>query len=239
MPIPHDLLRLLFPSYCASCGRPLTHAEQTFCLACRLSFPRHQEGAAARHIIAIREVVAADAWLKFSHGGNVATLILDAKYHGLSQVLQQLAGAWVAERGAHLLMPSSEEGEPQLPPVSIVVPVPLSPKKRRSRGYNQSQFVAEGICKAWNTDEEHHPIHIEADSLIRHSGTTQTHDDSLGRQRNVEGMFSVRRPERLAGKHVLLVDDVLTTGSTLNECIRTLADNVPDIRISVFAVAMV
>ncbi len=111
--------------------------------------------------------------------------------------------------------------------VDIFVPVPLHKRKERKRGYNQSLCIARGFASVY-----HCPI--DCKTLRRSIYTdTQTRKSPYERHVNVEGIFEIRESKRLEGKHILLIDDVLTTGSTLLACVDTLV-RIPHIRISIF-----
>jgi len=98
-----------------------------------------------------------------------------------------------------------------------LVPVPLHPRRARERGYDQALLLARRLERAWG-------VAVVADALVRAVPTQpQTDLDAAARRRNVRDAFAVRRPELIAGRHVVLVDDVLTTGATAGECARTLA----------------
>jgi len=98
----------------------------------------------------------------------------------------------------------------------VLVPVPLHPRRARERGYNQALLLARRLERAWR-------VPVVADTLVRAVPTLPQADlDAAARRRNVRDAFAVRRPERITGRHVVLVDDVLTTGATAGECARTL-----------------
>jgi len=98
----------------------------------------------------------------------------------------------------------------------VLVPVPLHPRRARERGYNQALLLARRLERAWR-------VPVVADALVRAVPTLPQADlDAAARRRNVRDAFAVRRPERITGRHVVLVDDVLTTGATAGECARTL-----------------
>ncbi len=113
-----------------------------------------------------------------------------------------------------------------------MVPLPLHPFKRMRRGYNQSEYLAEGIAAQLG-------VGVDRRSVFRSRYTAaQALKPRRERAGNVEGAFAVRHPERLAGRHILLVDDVMTTGSTLASCIEAIVRAVPDCRVSVAALAV-
>jgi ComF family protein len=99
---------------------------------------------------------------------------------------------------------------------ALVVPVPLHPRRERERGFNQASLLARRLGRAWR-------VPVRDDVLVRAVATpSQTELDAPARRANVRGVFRMRRPDLIAGRHVLLVDDILTTGATLSECARCL-----------------
>ena len=114
--------------------------------------------------------------------------------------------------------------------IELIVPLPLSRKKRRKRGYNQCDYIAEGISQVTGI-----PVLTDAVKRIK-SNETQTHKNRNERWENVEGIFSLRSPEKLEGRHVLLIDDILTTGATLSSCASSIKSGC-NCRISIFTLA--
>jgi len=120
---------------------------------------------------------------------------------------------------------------PYLPPVDVLVPAPLHPARERQRGYNQAAVIAEGIGQALC-------LPVDARSLTRRQATvSQTRKSRLERFANVGEAFVVERREALEGKHILLVDDVVTTGATLEACAHALRA-LPGTSVSVAALAL-
>ena len=114
--------------------------------------------------------------------------------------------------------------------IDAIVPLPLSKKKRRQRGYNQCDYIAEGLSQTTG-------IPVLKDCVVRNkSNETQTHKTRDERWRNVEGIFSLANPELIEGKHILLIDDILTTGATLTNCAIAIKSGC-NCRISVFTLA--
>jgi ComF family protein len=112
----------------------------------------------------------------------------------------------------------------------LIIPVPLHPSKLRKRGYNQSEYIARGIAEVTN-------IPVETMCLKRVVGAgTQTKSSRFDRWLNVKGIFKVDRPDKLIGKHILLVDDVITTGSTIESCAIELL-KIENVKVSVVALA--
>ena len=101
---------------------------------------------------------------------------------------------------------------------ALLVPVPLHPRRERERGFNQASLLARRVGRAWR-------VPVPDDVLVRAVATpSQTELDAPARRANVRDAFRLRRPELVVGRHVLLVDDILTTGATLSECARCLRE---------------
>ncbi|MDR1356328.1 MAG: ComF family protein [Tannerellaceae bacterium] len=161
------------------------------------------------------------AFLHYEKGGNVQKLIFSIKYYG-NKKLAHLLGRMAARE----LKPCMENW----PAVDFLVPVPLHPKRLRERGYNQSEWICLGLASVLN-------IPVNTKSLLRNKYTkTQTRKDMEERSLNVRGAFVINDTETLQGRHVLLVDDVLTSGSTILACAEALL-TIPNIRVSVLAIA--
>ena len=225
----NDLLGLFYPRICGACGAPLIDGEELLCLYClfelpRLSYHRYPDDEnPLRHIFAgcssVRQVIA---YLHFQKESYVQHLIHEFKYHNNDRL-----AIYIGRLAAREL-----QNEGYLTDVDLLVPVPLHPRKIRQRGYNQSERIARGLASIYH-------IPIDTDSFIRRTYTqTQTRKSAYERRQSIENVFAVAHPEKLAGHHILLIDDVLTTGSTLLNCINTL-HIVPDLRISIFTIATV
>ena len=220
-----DLKEVLFPRYCKVCGQRLMQGEQHLCLGCLLELPRtHYEqdpnNLLMQHFMEWPEVVRATAYLYYYKEGRYSSLIHHLKYHDHPEV-----GIYLGRLAANELRQSGFfDG------IDLILPVPLSKKKLRKRGYNQCDYIARGISEITGI-----PVHTDYMERVI-DNDTQTHKDRMERWKNAEGIFRVTKPECLRGKHVLLLDDVATTGSTLHACISTLLTT-PDVRVSVFALA--
>ena len=173
-----------------------------------------------QHFMEWPEVVRATAYFYYYKDGKYSCLIHHLKYYDHPKV-----GTYLGRLAANELKASGFFDD-----IDLIVPVPLSKKKHRRRGYNQCDYIAHGISKITG-------IPIRTDCIERTIDTdTQTHKDRMERWKNTEGIFHIAKPEKLKGKHLLLVDDVVTTGATLHACISTLLTT-PSVRISVFAMA--
>ncbi len=163
---------------------------------------------------------AASAFLQFNKEGMVQHMLHNLKYRG------------DVETGRHLgrLMGAEVRQSRRFADVDMLLAVPLHRKKLRQRGYNQAQVLVEGMGEVW-------PVQQVGTGLLRVEHTSsQTKRGRLARWGNVKAAFRLADPEALRGAHVLLVDDVVTTGATLESCATALS-GVPDIRISVLACA--
>lgn len=174
----------------------------------------------AKHFWGKVNIEAACGYYYFSKGERVQQLIHQLKYKGRKDV-----GLFTGELFGYDLL-----NTPPYSSADIVVPVPLHPKKLRQRGYNQSDFFAEGIATAMG-------IKFGPHVLKKTEATeTQTRKHRFERYENVNRVFAVHDVAAVAGKHVLLVDDVVTTGSTLVSCAEALLD-IPGTRVSIGAMA--
>ncbi|MBQ9864762.1 MAG: ComF family protein [Bacteroidales bacterium] len=164
---------------------------------------------------------AAASLLYFQKGNVAQSIIHQIKYHGNTQLAHQYG---------HLLGNTLKESG-RFDTIDYIVPVPLHWLRQLRRGYNQSQLLALAISDDLN-------VPVADKNLYRHLYTSsQTHKDRQQRTQNVSSAFRVRHPEKLAGKHILLIDDVITTGATIEACYHAL-ESIPDIKISITALAI-
>lgn len=222
----NDLWRLFFPQCCLICGKRLSEGEEHLCFRCLSGLPRTQmhvqrENEVEKRLWGRVLFEKAGAYLYYTKGGDVRKLLFELKYYG-NVGLGHFLGRCVASEW----LPSGF-----FKGVDVIVPVPLHPRRQKERGYNQSAVLAEGIASVTG-------IPLCEDLLFRRKyHETQTRQWNYGRWLNVENVFEVSASETFRGKHVLLVDDVLTTGATLVSCTDALS-RIPDLRLSVLALAM-
>lgn len=218
---------LLYPPQCPVCGGPLVRGSRTVCTACRYDAPLtgfcyRASNPVQRRLSEVVPLEQASAFLLYVEGSRWREAIHRFKYGGQWRLAREL-GVWY---GASMAESGLYGG------VERVVPVPLHPLKRLRRGYNQAEYLAEGIAAQLGAE-------VERGCLRRvRNNPSQTRRTAAERWTNAEGIFAVRHPERLAGRHVLLVDDVLTTGATLLSAAETLLRACPDCRLSVAALAV-
>lgn len=220
-------LSVLMPRTCSVCDKPLAADEKFLCRKCMMELPRtHYEEIdfnPFEQLMAGKIPVERCTSYFFYHKGDpYASILHDIKYRNMPTM-----GRWLTQRAVGEMSDSGFfDG------IDAIVPVPLHYTKLASRGYNQSQYLAQGISRATSV-----PVVKAVKAIKEHS--TQTHKDALERQKNIEGTFAVARRyvASLQGKHLLLVDDVVTTGSTLLACATVLKQAIPGVRISLFTLA--
>ena len=215
----NSIVNLFYPRVCAACGETLLKEEETVCLKCRYLLPRtgyerNPDNPMAQTFYGRVPFHAVTACFFFSKQGKVQHLIHELKYKGNKD-----AGVFLGQQ-----IGESIKDAPLFQGIDYLIPVPLHPKREKKRGYNQSLMIARGIHEV--TD-----IPIGDKYLIRAVNTaTQTRKSAEERYQNVKDIFEVRFADELKGKHVLLVDDVLTTGATLESCAHQL-ESIPGITI--------
>lgn len=201
------LLELFFPTLCVTCGNRLVTQEKFVCIDCWLDLPVtnfhfFKENKVAQLFWGRVNIENATAYFAYNKGSKYQQLIHFIKYRGLKEL-----GFITGQRFGLELSKSAEFGS-----VDVIVPVPLHPKKQKIRGYNQSEWIAKGISETLEK-----PVSIG--NLQRNLHTsTQTRKTRYERWENVENIFEIKKPGEFAGKHILLIDDVVTTGSTLESC---------------------
>lgn len=202
-----DFISLVFPVYCLSCRDALEKNEDLVCTRCRIELPRtgfhlQADNALARKFWGRVEIQQAMAFLKFLKGGSVQNLMHHLKYKGAQEV-GELLGRWYGDELAEAGL---------APGFDLIVPVPLHPSKLKKRGYNQSDCFARGLSAALN-------VPWQADVMNRSIQTdSQTRNARFSRWENVSDIYLVKKPEAIKARQILLVDDVVTTGATLESC---------------------
>ena len=220
-----DFVSLIFPTICASCGKSLYKNEQSICLYCCYNLPKTNYHLQTENPVTTLfwgrvAVYSAAAYFNFGKGGKVQHLIHELKYKGNQEVGITLGKMYGVDLAQSDLFNS----------VSVIIPVPLHAKKLKKRGYNQSECFAKGLAETM-------AVAVDLKTLIRAKASeTQTKKSRFSRWKNVETIFQLKENKSLQGKHILLVDDVITTGSTLEACVQTLLQ-IPDVKISIATIA--
>lgn len=207
MKILNDFFNLIFPVTCAACGNVLINKERIICLSCNYNLPRTNFHLEPDNPVAVIfwgrvRIEHATAFYFFNKASKFRHLIHELKYKGRKDIGIELGRIF----GYEMIK------SPGFRLIDLVLPVPLHKKKLRKRGFNQSECIARGISEAMNKP-------LDTSSVIRIVySATQTRKTRYDRWLNVEGIFKVTDPTALSGKHILLVDDVVTTGATLEAC---------------------
>ncbi len=202
----NDFINLIFPRICPACGNLLLKNEKIICLKCFYDMPRtnfhlDKDNPVAQLFWGRVWIENATSLYSFQKRSRYQKLIHELKYNGRQEIGEEM-GRIMGYELKNTLFASSD----------LVIPVPLHKKKLKTRGYNQSECIARGLSEVLE-------IPIDVESVIRiHQSETQTRKSRYERWENVEGIFEVRERKNLLYKHVLLVDDVVTTGSTLEAC---------------------
>jgi len=220
-----DFISLLFPRLCYACGDHLLRNENLICTECYVIIPRTnyhtEEKNPVEQLFWGRCLIEkAAAFSYYNKGSRIRNLIHNLKYKGIKEIGFELGRIYAL----------SLKSSGFLTDIDLIIPVPLHPSKKRIRGFNQSDIISGGISDVTG-------LPLEIHSLIRTTvSATQTKRSRYERWTNVEGIFHVTDPEMLIGKHILLVDDVITTGSTVESCANELL-KVEGVRVSVAAIA--
>jgi ComF family protein len=206
-PLLDYLTELLFPRLCVVCGDKLIDQEQWVCLHClhhipRTNFHLSADNPVARLFYGRINIQHATSFFYFSKGSNYQKLLHSLKYKGMKELGEEM--------GKHFGIDLMQS--PEFTSVDIICPVPLHPRKEKKRGYNQSWWIASGMARQMGKE-------LSSNNLVRITANeTQTHKTRFERWLNVEGIFHLINPEDFEGKHILLVDDVATTGATIEAC---------------------
>lgn len=221
-----EIRSLISPRLCAVCGEELTGGEKFVCMRCRYHIPmtgfieqeenrmklRLTEFLPLEHVSALFFFIPDDDWQRTIH---------DFKYYRRWSFALRL-GEWY---GYDLQKSGKYED------LDLIVPVPLHPIKHIQRTYNQSDYIADGIASVLGVKVLHRALVRTENSK---SQTRMRYDE---RWKNVEGIFRVKDPNRLSGRHILLVDDVCTSGATIISCCTAILSSCRDVRISVAALS--
>lgn len=221
----NDFLSLIFPKVCYACGKSLFKREDCICIYCHYHLPRTNFHLSADNPVVKlfwgrTTIYSASSMYLFNKGSKVQHLIHQLKYRGKREIGVSLGKYYGRDLKISPLFSSAD----------IVMPVPLHMKKLKKRGYNQSEAFAEGLATSMGI-ESGNSVLIRAQS-----SETQTKKSRFSRWKNVEEIFKVAEPEKIEGKHILLADDVVTTGSTLEACANKILE-VPGTKVSVVTIA--
>ena len=206
-----NFISLIYPELCVVCGEPLIENEKFFCFACYLKLPRTNyhlipENQAIERLSGKISLEKASSYFYYSKGGIAQKLVAEIKYRGNSNL-----GEWI---GAYIAKDMVSSGFFQ--GIDYLVPVPLHRSKEKKRGFNQAEKIAEGIAQVTK-------IPLEINNVFREkANTSQTRKGIFDRWKNTLNLFNLKNPELFEEKHILLIDDVLTTGSTMEALAHSL-----------------
>jgi len=221
-----SLIQLIFPQNCAGCEHPFRGAEKILCLKCQFNLPLsktwiHQENIVCQKLQGRFSFEKASSFLYFTKEGITQHLMHQLKYKGRED-LAHLLGNLYGESLAKCQWAKD---------IDCIIPVPIHKRKRQERGYNQSELIASGLSISTN-------VTLLKNELIKIKHTSsQTRKTNKERIENVKEVFQVKNPETLIGKHILLVDDVITTGATLESCANTILE-IPKTKVSIVTLAI-
>ena len=208
----HRLFDLLAPRFCVVCGRRLSPTEEVICAACNMHLPRTEfhrtalDNMMARLFWGIIPVERVAALFYYEAGSETANILYELKYHNHPEIgltMGRMMGREFSETGFF-------DG------IDLLVPGPLARNRQRHRGYNQSRQIAEGISQVTAL-----PIY---DQVVcrTYFEKSQTQAGRWERQENVADVFEAKNLDEIRGRHILLIDDVVTTGATMVACAREL-----------------
>lgn len=207
------LLHLLFPHVCAGCGSNLLGKDAFLCLHCFEALPQtyfhqHRNNPVEKIFWGRIEVTAATAQFYFSKSGLMQAIMHRFKYGGHKEL-----GFYMGQLMGHQLTESNDFNN-----IDAIIPLPLHKAKEHQRGFNQSLILSKGIGSVCSKP-------VWDDAVLRTAATeSQTTKSRVARWQNMQGKFAVKAADKIKGKHLLLVDDVVTTGATLEACGSALID---------------
>lgn len=221
------LFEFVLPHYCKVCGRRLDPSEQQLCISCYLGMPRIEYDMDAinpteRLLLSEKSLVRATSMFMYDKDSDYSNIFRHLKYWHHPRV-----GLWLAKVEAkELLKKGFFEG------IDCIVPLPLTYWKEVRRGYNQCLYIAKGVRKATG-------LPILKNAVVRKvNRTKQAGLGKFQRWGNAQGLFKVADADVLRGKHILIIDDVITTGATLCSLIDAIEGSVQDVKVSVFTLAL-
>jgi ComF family protein len=220
-----DFLGLFFPRICPACGNVLLQHEEAICMLCQVQLPKTnfetiEDNLVCRLFWGRVPVNHAASMYYFKRGSKVQHLVHRFKYHGEKEI------------GYHLGMIYGRQiiNSPLFKNIDVIIPVPLHPKKKRKRGYNQSEIFAKGLADSTK-------IRVDTKTLFRtFASESQTKKSRFKRWENVKEIFILKNSAHLEYKHLLLVDDVITTGATIEACAIQLL-KIKGVTISIVSIA--
>lgn len=220
------LLDLIYPRTCVACKRPLSGIDTPICINCIIDLPviindTLQQKKINQKFDGKVNIADAKSYLLFEKGNVAQKLIHSLKYQNKQEV-----GIWLGKKFGDALLKIGKRDS-----FDLIVPIPLHAEKKKQRGYNQAILIAEGMSEILN-------IPVVKSGLIKmENNTSQTKKSRYQRYKNTSDIFKVDKTVNLQGKKVCLVDDVLTTGSTLEAAANVLIEAKCEVYINTIASA--
>lgn len=224
--IASDVADLLMPRLCPVCGTVLSPHERDLCTKCLAELPRTQLHLRRNNVMeqlfaGKTPIERATGYFWYERDNRYSPILQSIKYRNRPMMGMRLAERFAREINADGFFSG----------IDAIIPIPLHSSKLAKRGYNQSEYIAKGMARATGL-----PAINAVAAALPHS--TQTRKGIYARYLNTRGIFSLLNSEELEGKHVLVVDDVVTTGATLLSCAEMLHREVGDIKISLATLAV-
>jgi len=219
------LLHLFLPHHCAGCGSDIISSEQILCMHCidqmpLTNFHLHSNNPVEKIFMGRIPVVQAASYLYFSKDSLLQRIVHQLKYNGHKEL-----GLFMGRKMGEALLQGTRFNDPD-----ALVPMPLFEARERKRGYNQAFILCEGMAEVLKL-----PV-LPNSIRRRQSSETQTHKNRIERWQNMQDKFELQQGNALVDKHILLVDDVITTGATLEACGHELL-TAPGTRLSIMTMA--
>lgn len=221
----NDFFNLFFPDLCVACNSHLVNQENLICTKCLYNLPKtmfhvDENNPVAKLFWGRTKVEFATAFFHFNKGSKYQGMMHKFKYHNCKEigfVLGKYFGTSIKDSNFNK--------------IDIIIPVPLHKSKLKKRGYNQSEWIAKGMSESLSKP-------IDSNTLIRKIATeTQTRKSRFERWKNVDNIFGIQNADHIKGKHILLVDDVVTTGSTLEACANAILE-IENTKVSIATLAV-
>ena len=219
----HDLLDVLYPNCCLACEQSLVRGESYICTMCRTQLPLLEQSKTPKNNDLYKKLInqvpieSSFAFMHYTKGGIVQRLMRKLKYENEPEIGSAIGKWFAAEVMGNLTF-------------DALIPVPLHPKKLYVRGYNQSEMIARGMAEWLDA-----PVYPQTLQRIVHT-TSQTKKSRIGRWLNIQMVFKLVYPKQIKGKHVLLVDDIITTGATTAMCAHALLKSASRVSVATLGV---
>lgn len=215
------ILDFVLPPECHLCGEVLLENEEFLCGRCEGLLPRtffhlHADNATTMKLAGHFPFVRATSHFFYTHEGSVGKLIQQFKYHNYPSLAAKLGE----------IMGRELDSAGYLSDIDYLIPLPIHWSKRLQRGYNQTEYIAKGVSCSTG-------IAFRTDLIATRAHKSQTTHSQEERKKLTSDLFLLKHPERYAGKHLLLIDDVCTTGATITAAARAILRDSPSSRISI------